>query len=194
MKNLSKKKITIIIICSVVATLIFIGAFYVYNVINDNNSKAFQNPSEYTLKEYDALSEEDKKAFEDSFDSFDDFSTWMTNEINAKTEMPWDVSGAKQPKDYNWEEYEKLSDEQKDEFKNSFSSEKAFDKWLRKAKSQISGLPWNEKNAKKPPEYTLDEYTALNEEEREAFSYYFESEDDFSTWMTNALIESGSVE
>ena len=46
--------------------------------------------------------------------------------------------------------------------------------------------PWEEKNAKKPSEYTFDEYMELSDDHKEAFFITFDSAEAYDNWMDDA--------
>lgn len=51
---------------------------------------------------------------------------------NKKNGIPWE-NGGKQPIEYTWEEFEKLSGEQQEIFVESFDSAEEFEKWEKNA-------------------------------------------------------------
>ena len=97
---------------------------------------------------------------------------------------PWDEPGAKQPPEYTWEEYEALSDIQREAFFESFEDPASYDFWLRKSRGEEL-LPW-EVEEKEPSEYTWEEYQQLSAEQQAAFQMSFESVVSFDMWLTNA--------
>jgi len=90
-----------------------------------------KKPEDYSWEEYLALPDEQKDAFFESFGSTEAFDEWLEKARGEAGEYPWE-NGEKQPKDYTWEEYLALPDEQKDAFFESFESLEEFDKWLTK--------------------------------------------------------------
>ena len=144
-------------------------------------------PSEYTWKEYEALTNEEKDAFYLWFDSADAFERWMEAVKPAETTAPdpvWDKPG-KLPSEYTWEEYEALTNEEKDAFYLWFDSADAFEQWMEAAKPAETTTPdpiWD-KPGKLPSEYTWEEYEALTNEEKDAFYLWFGSTEAFEEWM-----------
>lgn len=157
------------------------------NLVWDEQGK---RPDEYTWAEYEALSHEKQDAFYLWFDSKDAFEAWMSEAKPAETEPAdpsWNIPG-KKPKDYTWEEYQKLSPEQQDAFYNWFASMSAFEAWMDSAKpdeSSTENVSWN-KPGKNPDEYSYDEYQALSAEDQELFYQWFDSRDAFEAWMDQA--------
>lgn len=141
-----------------------------------------KQPSEYTLEEYEALSEFLQDAFFESFDTKDGFSQWMSK-ASGKAIGPWE-NGGKQPSEYTWEEYEALSDELQASFQDSFGDIVAFDRWLTEAQAKVV-LPWDN-GGKQPSNYTLEEYEALSDFLKDAFFESFETETGFRVWMSRA--------
>ena len=60
-----------------------------------------KQPKEYTWAEYQALTEKQKKAFMEHLGP-QGLEAWLAKVQDKKEENPWEVSGAKQPKDYTW--------------------------------------------------------------------------------------------
>lgn len=135
-----------------------------------------KQPSEYTLEEYEALSDFLKDAFFESFEDEYEFSQWLSD---AKG-YPWD-DGGKLPSEYTWEEYEALTDEAKGAFQKSFADITDFDAWLTEAQANAS-RPW-ENGGKQPSEYTWEEYEALSDFLKDAFFESFENIEDFDEWF-----------
>ena len=93
----------------------------------DNGEK---QPGEYTWEEYEALTEDMKRAFYESFESEAAFNEWFTKvQPEPESDFPWD-NGGKQPSEYTWEEYEALTVEEQDAFFGSFNSMEEFEAWL----------------------------------------------------------------
>lgn len=162
----------------------------------DPNAK---RPDTYTWEEYQALSREEQEAFYQWFATVGAFEKWMnsvkptepttpdaTEDQPGQTAKP-DSTG-KKPSDYTWEEYQKMSPKEQDEFFKRFESVAAFEKWLNsvKPKETTPQTPvWN-KPGKKPDEYTWAEYEALSREEQDAFYLWFASATEFEEWMNSA--------
>ena len=98
--------------------------------------------------------------------------------------LPWEKSGAKQPKDYTFDEFNKLSQAQKDAFIATFPSTKEFNRWADTA--QVVTLPWEEPGAKQPKDYTFDEFNDLSQAQKNAFMDEFQSTDEFNKWADKA--------
>ena len=94
-------------------------------------------------------------------------------------------NGGKQPNQYTYEEYEKLTMEERIAFQESFGSLEKFTEWLSNATSVKSGLPW-ENGGKQPSQYTYKEYEELTEEQQIAFQESFSSSDEFTKWLNFA--------
>lgn len=129
-----------------------------------------KDPEDYTWDEYENLSTAEQEAFFESFDSVKAFERWMDKVLEA-LELPWE-NGGKQPEDYSWEEYEALSADQQEAFKESFFSDASFRAWKTRA----------QKPAKEPQDgnVTLNDYEKMTDMEKEAFQ---ESMDDFAAWL-----------
>ena len=92
-----------------------------------------KKPEEYTWEEFLDLDPELQIAFQNAFGSADAFEEWMNRVMPTEPEQaayPWDQPGAKQPKDYTWEEFLALSPELQIIFQNSFGSVDALEEWL----------------------------------------------------------------
>ena len=147
-----------------------------------------KQPEDYTWDEFLALSPELQIAFQNTFGSVA-FEEWM-NRVQStapeQNEYPWNQLGAKQPKDYTWAEFLELSSELQIAFGKAFSSDKDFEAWLNRVQPQEpeqTGYPWDQLNAKKPADYTWDEFLALSPELQIAFQKTFNSVDAFEAWM-----------
>ncbi len=157
-----------------------------------------KHPSKYTWEEFDALTDLQKNAFIESFGSADAFDSWLSKVQGTEEDadkLPWE-SGGKQPSEYTWEEFEALPDTQKDAFIQSFGSADAFDKWLKKAQrteGDADKLPW-ENGGKQPFEYTLEEFEALPDLQKDAFIESFGSVESFDKWLKKAQGTEGNVD
>lgn len=90
-------------------------------------------PEAYTWEEFLVLSPELQIAFQSAFGSEKAFEDWLNRTQSAEPEQneyPWEQPGAKQPKDYTWEEFLALSPELQIAFQYAFSSTDAFEDWL----------------------------------------------------------------
>ena len=148
--------------------------------------KPGKQPDAYTWEEYQALSAFEQEAFYHWFSSADAFEAWMNQvrpEGTISTVPEWKPA-EKKPNEYTWEEYQKLSPEEKESFFLWFESVEAFEAWMHavKPEEEETSPVWN-KPGKKPNEYTWEEYLALTYEEQGAFFQWFESEKAFEAWM-----------
>ena len=102
-----------------------------------------KQPYDYTWEEFEALEGGQQIAFQQSFDSFEDFEAWMQKQGNpgagetepteeeTALELPWE-NGGKHPSEYTWEEFEALDGGQQIAFQQIFGSIEAFDEWLQR--------------------------------------------------------------
>lgn len=115
--------------------------------------------------------------------------TDSTDDTEAVTEpRPWDQPGAKQPADYTWEEFLALSPELQMPFQDAFDSSDAFEVWMNRVQptnpeTNQNGYPWEQPGAKRPEEYTWEEFLNLPAELQMPFQYAFGSSDAFENWM-----------
>ncbi len=144
-------------------------------------------PKDYTWEEYQALTAEQAEFFQDSFGTTDAFVKWMNKAIESS--LPWKKAGAKQPKDYTWEEFEALTPIQQEYFQEEFSGDGFFN-WYKKAMQNT--MPWSKPGAKQPKDYTWEEYQALTREQAEFFRDYFASASEFEAWMEKAKSDAGN--
>ena len=159
-------------------------------------NKSGKDPDEYSWEEYQDLSGEDQEKFYQWFGSIDAFEAWMESvkpeETTASVEE-WNKTG-KNPDEYTWKEYQKLSDEDQERFYQWFDSEDAFEAWMDSVEDEIILAQigeWN-KSGKKPNEYTWEEYKKLSGEDQERFYQWFGSVEKFETWMNAAKDEEDS--
>ena len=148
-----------------------VGFFSATGLWGDKEKK----PSDYSWEEFEALTDEEKLAFSQSFEG-DSFAAWV-NSVTENTEPiqaenPWD-NGGKQPGEYTWEEFEMLSDEQKLAFSGAFAAGE-FEKWLKSVERQELNstqpqYPWDN-GGKRSEEYTWEEFDKLTDEQKLAFS------------------------
>ena len=146
-----------------------------------------KQPKDYTWEEYQALTAEQAEFFQDSFGTTDAFVKWMNKAIESS--LPWKKAGAKQPKDYTWEEFEALTPIQQEYFQEEFSGDGFFN-WYKKA--MLNTMPWSKPGAKQPKDYTWEEYQALTREQTEFFHDYFASASEFEAWMEKAKSDAGN--
>ena len=90
-----------------------------------------KQPSAYTWAEFEALSGAEQMAFQQWFDDMDAFDAWMEDAQweGSREEMPWE-NGGKQPSEYTWAEFERLTDAQQMAFQNWFDSVEDFEEWI----------------------------------------------------------------
>lgn len=177
MKN--KKKLWLILLLGVALCLIVL--FLLLRVIQ-------KAPNDYTWEEYQAMDHEEKDELFERFDSLDDFESWKESVQPQETEpeFVWGLPG-KLPNDYTYEEYLKLTSEQKEAFYQWFSSVTEFEGWLQQVQSETDETEppvWDDQG-KQPDEYTWSEYQALSPEEQDAFYLWFPSKEEFETWMNS---------
>lgn len=141
--------------------------------------KGAKQPADYSFEEFNALSQAQKDAFIATFQSTEEFNNWA--DAAQSVTLPWEVSGAKQPKDYTFEEFDALSQSQKNAFIAAFQSTEEFNKWADAA--QTGDLPWKQPGAKQPKDYTYEEFNQLSDNQKLQFIAEFESREAFEEWM-----------
>lgn len=105
-----------------------------------------KEPEAYTWEEYQALDDEKKDSFYESFDSPEAFEAWLQKvnpqilESTAQTEValeenPWE-NGGKSPEEYTWEEFQTLTEDQQESFFLSFESNEKFEAWMERVNPQ----------------------------------------------------------
>ena len=141
-----------------------------------------KQPKDYTWEEYQALTPEQAEFFRDSFGSTEAFVEWMNKPIESS--LPWKKAGAKQPKDYTFEEFEALTPMQQEYFRKSFVGD-GFIKWYNSAVQ--STMPWSKIGAKQPKDYTWEEFEALTPIQQEYFQEEF-SGDGFFNWYKKVML------
>lgn len=114
--------------------------------------------------------------------------TSSNDEIESTCELPWVIQN-KNPADYSWDEYEKLTYDQKEYFYDTFSSDVDFENWMIEAQKK-SNSPWL-KDGKKVEDYTWEEFQKLSDIQKELFYESFKSNDEFDKWMKSAKEGSG---
>lgn len=150
----------------------------------DNGGK---QPEEYTWEEFEALSVELQMAFQESFDSFEAFDSWMQCVAPEEDVFSWEDDG-KALEEYTWEEFENMTPEEQMAFQNAFESFETFDEWLVNAQFVDEQDPW-ETGEKNPAEYTWEEFEALSGEEQIRFQNSFESQEEFEKWLFKNMPE-----
>jgi hypothetical protein len=109
------------------------------------------------------------------------FEAWLEKVQNQLAKNPWEKPGAKQPKDYTWEEYEALTAEQQMAFQ-SYLGAAGFETWLNKVQKETGKNPWELPGGKKPQDYTWAEFEALTADQQMAFQNYL-GEKGFEEWL-----------
>ena len=94
-----------------------------YDIPWENGGK---QPKEYTWEEFEALDAPEQMAFQNSFDSIEDFDEWLQKAQSGDLSNPWE-NGGKKPEEYTWEEFEALAPEQQMAFQNSMED---FEEWF----------------------------------------------------------------
>ena len=139
-----------------------------------------KQPSEYTLSEYEELSEILKIAFRNEFTE-EEYEAWREEAERSaaeQVEMPWEEPGATPPDDYTHEEYLALTPAQQIAFQKCFD----FASWLDRVQggtTDTEEMPWEEPGATQPDDYTYEEYLALSPAQQIAFQKCF----DFYAWL-----------
>ena len=158
----------------------------------DSNSCPWANggklPEEYSLVEFEALSEVQQEMFFEWFASPEAFDAWLEVAQFEHTygELSWN-HGGKNPSEYTWIEYEELNDAQQEKFFEWFEDFKDFEKWMEIAQfeNEYGDIPWNH-GGKLPSEYTWEEFQSLSDAHKEMFFEWFETPEKFEEWMENA--------
>lgn len=146
-----------------------------------------KQPAEYTYEEFEKLTPAQQMAFQNSFESLEAFDQWLQKAQYVPTELPWE-NGGKQPKDYSYAEFEKLTPAQQMAFQSSFGSEELFEKWLKEVRYAGVELPW-ENGGKQPKDYSYQEYEALNADQKSAFRDHLGGLDAFNAWLQGVETE-----
>ena len=141
-----------------------------------------KQPKDYTWAEYQALTDKQQAAFVNHLGSAG-YQNWLTKVQGQKETYPWEISGAKKPQAYTWEEYEALTANQKKAFRNYLGND-GFEAWLESVQEKEN--PWEEDGAKQPEDYTWEEYSALTEAQKKAFQEYLGA-DGYVEWLEKAL-------
>lgn len=186
--NINKIIRTALSVLLVLATLTACGSEDKRPTSSDNPFlNGSKQPWEYTMEEFQAMTEEEQVAFRNSFASLDAFYAWVDQMSSADIKYPWDRTNAKKPFEYTWAEFEALSAEEQMAFQNSFENLEAFDAWLQKAQNKTEEivLPW-ENSGKQPADYTWAEFEALSAAQQMLFQQSFESLEAFDAWMQEA--------
>ena len=148
-----------------------------------------KEPEEYRMEDFLALSEAEKEAFSNYLNASGiGFEQWYAAAKAEAEKMPWNEAGAKLPDSYTIEEYRKLSDTQKEAFSQYLNEVgTGFDQWYAAAVEAETACPWDEVGAKQPNEYTMEEFEALTEAQKELFSLWLnENGYSFQSWFQDA--------
>jgi hypothetical protein len=96
------------------------------------------------------------------------------------------LTDRKAPDAYTWDEYQSMSAKEQDRLFQRFDSTEDFEAWKESVQPQVTepDFQWNEE--KLPVEHSWEEYSALTEEQKEAFFQWFDSKDAFESWMEAA--------
>lgn len=137
-----------------------------------------KQPEDYTWAEFEALTAEEQMMFQNSFESLDAFEEWMDRAQNGAGDDP----AIQKPEDCTWAEFEAMTPEQQMQFQNSFESYEAFEKWMYDARQEIDD-PWEKSGAKQPKDYTWAEFEALTAEQQIRFQNSFGSQEAFEKWL-----------
>lgn len=140
-----------------------------------------KQPEEYTYEEFEALTPAQQIAFQNSFESMEEFDKWLKSVRYAGIALPWE-NGGKQPSAYTYEEYEALTDEQKNAFRDHIGGLEAFNAWLQGVETEQVELPW-ENGGKQPSDYTYEEFEKLSLAQQIAFQNSFASAEEFEKWL-----------
>lgn len=157
----------------------------VETMVPDFKWKKAKNPDTFTWEEYQNLNAQEQEAFYLWFASVEEFEAWMELVTPVETTAPapqWNK--VKKPSEYTWEEYQALSFQEQEAFFLWFDSTKTFEEWMESVKpveTITSPSEWD--YARKPNEYTWEEYQALSPQEQEAFYLWFSSTEAFEAWM-----------
>lgn len=176
-----------------------------------------RDPFDYTLEEYNRLSDEQKEIFRDSFANPSQYDLWLVKvglrepdgsetfvpeeDDSGIVVIPWDVEGAKPHSSYTKEDYDKLSAQMQELFLMFFPSPEAREAWMIQyglmeapeeeapPEDDFSGgfvveeIPWEKDGAKQPEEYTWAEYERLTPFQKEVFRDSFFLPEEFDAWM-----------
>ena len=147
-----------------------------------------KQPQDYTLQEFNALTEAQQMAFQTKLGT-KGFETWLSKVQEKPTEdpaaNPWDKAGAKQPADYTWEEFNALTAAQQMAFQTKLG-DKGFETWLNKVQEKPAAdpaaNPWDKAGAKQPADYTWEEFNALTAAQQMAFQNHLGAAS-FEAWL-----------
>lgn len=152
----------------------------VQNVTYPWEKAGAKQPAAYTWKEFESLTPEQQMAFQDTLGA-EEFDEWMNRVQNQNVTNPWEKAGAKQPEEYTWEAFEVLTPAQQMAFQDALGAD-GFEIWMNQAQIQEEVNPWDKSGAKKPEDYTWEEFEALNPAQKMAFQNDLGPEA-FDTWL-----------
>lgn len=148
----------------------------------------------YTWEDYQKLSAEEKATFPDKFNTMDEYNEWYSKVSSASNVDNFDNNDDKQvtkvtdinikgkkASDYTWDDYQKLSNDEKAVFPDYFESMEAYKDWYKKAKEE-AGKNNIDLAGKKAEEYTWKDYEKLSLDEKAVFPDYFKSMDEYYKW------------
>lgn len=148
-----------------------------------------KQPGDYTWQEFEALTGGQQIRFQQTFTEEGGFEAWMEQAQTVQQQYPWEVSGARQPADYTWEEFCALNQEQQMAFQQAFEAAEDFDAWMNRVNppeteeaTEPAEYPWEKRGARQPWEYTWEQFLALTPEQQIAFQNTFQSDDAFAQW------------
>lgn len=138
-----------------------------------------KQPSDYTWEEFEVLTGDQQMAFQNSFETPEDFENWMESVTGEK--KPDDYFEEKDPSDITWEEFEAMSPDEQMDFQNSFKTVADFEEWMRTA----TGYENNEVSFNKDDLFsvTWKEFEAMSMEEQMIFQNSFKNIDEFDKWL-----------
>lgn len=150
-------------------------------------------PADYTWQEFEALSGGQQIRFQQTFTEEGGFEAWMEQSQAVQIQLPWEVSGTKLPKEYTWEDFCALNQEQQMAFQQSFETAEGFEGWRERvnpteteAATEPAVYPWEKSGARQPWEYTWAQFLALSPEQQLAFQSSFQSDTAFAQWEARA--------
>ena len=145
-----------------------------------------KTPSKYTYEEFESLTGAQQMAFQKYLG--DNFDAWLQQAqggiVEDNTEdidLPWE-NGGKTPSKYTYEEFESLTGAQQMAFQKAID----FDAWLESVQSgdiDDNEMPWEAPNAKRPEDYTWDDFLKLTPGQSIDFQGAFEETDGFEKWL-----------
>lgn len=150
-------------------------------------SNGGKTPKDYTWEEFEALSADLQIAFQESFESFEDFDNWMQR-VNPEENISSWVDEGKKLEEYTWEEFENMTPEEQIAFQDAFGSFEAFDEWLVNAQLVYEEDSWDNR-VEDPSGYTWEEFEALSGEEQIHFQNSFENQEEFEEWLLKNMSE-----